>query len=1010
MSEYIAKKLGFSLVEIVIALGVFAILAAGVFQVSTSSYDNFYGTGDKQSVTEFAEEAIEVVRIIRDNGWQEIEEVVDAEKGITKDGDGKWVFIGSGAQRSNNVLGDLTRIIEITDVERDASGSIVDSGGTEDPSTKKVVVTVSGTNMDDYVLDTYITNWSRRAWEQTDWAGLDDDQFWTDSAMASSSVTNISTSTAGQLVLTSTAFGNGYSYRRTISIESDNVDGSYSHVDFPVLISTTTSWLKTTANGGYVNNTNGYDIVFSTNTQGSSNLDHEIEKYDGDTGEIVMWVEVPSVSPDTDTDIYIFYGSSTIATSQEDITGTWNSDYKLVQHFNETANDQLDSTSNDNDGTFNGATGNPYITVQKGEAAFVSGNSTVDAELGTAVDPDYAFIMATFRGDDAGSAQDMERIYVTADFVDTDTIRFTRGETGNISNVSWQVIEADSAAPTPAFTVSTGTVAFGTLDTTKTDTIPALSDADQAIVITGLNSATGDDRPDMLVRGSLNSGTEVQLDRNGTGIAVNANYFVVEFSNDINVYKGSTTMTAASTANDSIGGTVNLAQSAIFMTFSCTNNGLAQSSPRAYLDTTTIYFDRTTATGNCTIEWAVVEFPSDVVVQSDNNSSSPATTGELLNTTITAVTLANTILTMSNKCSGTGTAFPRPVTTAYLSSTTNIEFRTNYSGQTNTWTYYAIDTSGWTYPTETGPGTNARIGKGDYFDDDDNKVTFSDTASLEPGTGDFTFSFWINPSSSGTTYSSPFFKGNGDVSVQDGWIFRHRADAGAGGAIDKIFFSMGDGSINLGQVWTNSALTDNVWTHVAMVIDRGTSYQYYINGSADNSCTTWPCYNSTSTVAGPALQLGEDWSDSYMFSGYMDEVRYYTTATSSDWISTEYNNQNATSTFYTIGSANGYDSGGELYSSIYDIGSSDQQLKSMIVEQDVPSGCTLIVTLEASDDKTFATSNSQVFTDYSTTYYTSSTPASLNGVRYLRYKVDMEPCGTDDANTPTLYSVKLNYR
>ena len=65
----------------------------------------------------------------------------------------------------------------------------------------------------------------------------------------------------------------GYAYRKEITIDADAVSGASDHTDFPVLVSVTDADLATTANGGDVENANGYDIVF-TGSDGSSALDH----------------------------------------------------------------------------------------------------------------------------------------------------------------------------------------------------------------------------------------------------------------------------------------------------------------------------------------------------------------------------------------------------------------------------------------------------------------------------------------------------------------------------------------------------------------------------------------------------------------------------------------------------------------------------------------------------------------------------------------------------------------
>ena len=147
--KYIKK--GFSLVELIIAIGVFAIVGSGVFYVITNTYSNYYGTGDRQTVTEFAQEGVEAVRAIRDNSWQDIEDEIDNTNGVSKDANNYWQFSGG-----SDSLGSLTRTIDITEVYRDGSGDIAETG-TLDTDTVKAVITVSGFGMDDYVLTTYIS-------------------------------------------------------------------------------------------------------------------------------------------------------------------------------------------------------------------------------------------------------------------------------------------------------------------------------------------------------------------------------------------------------------------------------------------------------------------------------------------------------------------------------------------------------------------------------------------------------------------------------------------------------------------------------------------------------------------------------------------------------------------------------------------------------------------------------------------------------------------------------------
>jgi hypothetical protein len=96
-----------------------------------------------------------------------------------------------------------------------------------------------------------------------------------------------------------------------ISINPDKVAGAQDLLNFPVLISLTHRNLKSTSKCGQVSHDNGYDIIF-TKSDRTTQLDHEIEKYDKDTGELAAWVKVPVLDHDDPTDIYMFLGNSSV--------------------------------------------------------------------------------------------------------------------------------------------------------------------------------------------------------------------------------------------------------------------------------------------------------------------------------------------------------------------------------------------------------------------------------------------------------------------------------------------------------------------------------------------------------------------------------------------------------------------------------------------------------------------------------------------------------------------------
>ena len=147
----------------------------------------------------------------------------------------------------------------------------------------------------------------------------------------------------------------GYQFSKTITIDHNKVSGSSNHSNFPVLIKEISQdFLKTRANGGNIENSNGYDIIFTSDSGGETQLDHEIQRYNGTSGDFIAWVRIPTLDYNDNTVLYMHYGNSSISSSQEDVDGTWESNFKGVWHLKEqgdgTASEYIDSSGNSNHG------------------------------------------------------------------------------------------------------------------------------------------------------------------------------------------------------------------------------------------------------------------------------------------------------------------------------------------------------------------------------------------------------------------------------------------------------------------------------------------------------------------------------------------------------------------------------------------------------------------------------------------------------------------------------------
>ena len=140
-------------------------------------------------------------------------------------------------------------------------------------------------------------------------------------------------------------YNDSWDFRKKITASLDTVISS-DLTDFPYLVSVTDSDLTQAAES------DGSDIVF-TASDGTTELDYEMEKFDQSTGEIIAWVKIPTVFGSVNTDIYMYYkGTSTSSSSP------WDDNYNLVWHLNQDSDggvdDFTDSSGNENHGTSGG--------------------------------------------------------------------------------------------------------------------------------------------------------------------------------------------------------------------------------------------------------------------------------------------------------------------------------------------------------------------------------------------------------------------------------------------------------------------------------------------------------------------------------------------------------------------------------------------------------------------------------------------------------------------------------
>jgi hypothetical protein len=112
---------------------------------------------------------------------------------------------------------------------------------------------------------------------------------------------------------------------------------------FPVLFAVTDADIARGASA------DGSDIYFVA-ADGATRLDHEIEKWNQGTGQLVAWVKLPSLSSAADTVFYVYYGDPTAANPEAPVD-VWASNFAAVWHLAERPGAAIADSTTGNDGT-----------------------------------------------------------------------------------------------------------------------------------------------------------------------------------------------------------------------------------------------------------------------------------------------------------------------------------------------------------------------------------------------------------------------------------------------------------------------------------------------------------------------------------------------------------------------------------------------------------------------------------------------------------------------------------
>jgi type II secretory pathway pseudopilin PulG len=129
---------GFSLAEILLAIGIFGIISSSLILLIVDSTRTFENIQARYKATLLTQEIKDSILILKKQGWYNIARHTDGGEKHLEYIDGTYEIVdGEGAQ------GNLTYTFTVTQAQRDPSRNLVETGGTIDPHTRVVEITIN---------------------------------------------------------------------------------------------------------------------------------------------------------------------------------------------------------------------------------------------------------------------------------------------------------------------------------------------------------------------------------------------------------------------------------------------------------------------------------------------------------------------------------------------------------------------------------------------------------------------------------------------------------------------------------------------------------------------------------------------------------------------------------------------------------------------------------------------------------------------------------------------------
>lgn len=317
---------------------------------------------------------------------------------------------------------------------------------------------------------------------------------------------------------------------------------------------------------------------------------------------------------------------------------------------------------------------------------------------------------------------DMENAFIFFDFTGGSSADNTPQEgtcTAYISAVDTVTVEKSSATGTCEYVIyvveamnnefrvrGRGEINLGTpelSDTATANNLDDIIDLNQ-VIVPGMARSNGNGTNEWRsthMTFTLTDATTVTGERGDLGSSVTAvgRFEVVEFlASGVTVQSGEEFLDDLGTADQDVtlDNSVTTARSFVYATFRHEQDGLTQTSVRMWLpNSTTVRFDRAASGAyDSYARWYVVEFPSGGTSVQRGTASLGGTNNDIDISLGTDVRLGRSFPVVYGSNSGAGNAFPRGKYRSDLDAVDNLNHYSGYSGNTYTYAWQVIDTSG----------------------------------------------------------------------------------------------------------------------------------------------------------------------------------------------------------------------------------------------------------------------------------------------------------------------------